>query len=330
MSETFNLEEFPTSESALRMLSYVSDGFYDRSYVGKWLYQVMGLEYDTARVIIESLPAQMFPETATWGLMYHEIKWGLPIRDNLPYEERRRLIYQKRDYRSPMTPYRMELYLQNATGFEVHIADVADPGAYGFVPQHPNVFTAYFVGEGTLDTKKVHEVLDRIKQSHTTYKISERIEIVSDNSNLEQIILRRIRFAIKMPFWRCRVFDGGWLLDGSIILCEKRRYGLRLGLKSHIRIFLPEWSFRIATVKIRTFKSFLKESFQIGLQNRINVGTVERGKVAMHVHALIRSSGEKIEVSVTTKTADYWFLDGSVMLDGSRRLNSIYREENIE
>lgn len=330
MSETFNLEQFPTSESALRMLSYVSDGFYDRSYVGKWMYQVMGSEYDTAREKIESLPAQMFPETATWGLMYHEMKWGLPIRYNLPYEERRRLIYQKRDYRLPMTPYRMELYLQNATGFEVHIADVADPGAYGFMPQHPNVFTAYFIGEGTLDTKKVHEVLDQIKQSHTTYKISERIEIISDNSNLEQIILRRIRFAIKMPFWRCRVFDGGWLLDGSIILCEKRRYGLRLCLKSHIRIFLPEESFIFATVKIGAVKLFLKEFFQMGLQNRISVGTAERCKIAMRVHAHITSSVEKVEVSVTTKTADYWFLNGSVTFDGSKRFDSIYREEDIE
>ena len=66
--EKFDLEAFPTSESAVRMLSYVSQGFYDSSYVGKWLYQVMGMEYDDVRKIIEELPYQMFPETATWGL----------------------------------------------------------------------------------------------------------------------------------------------------------------------------------------------------------------------------------------------------------------------
>ena len=42
------LELFPTSESALKMLSYVTPGFYDKSYVGKWMFQVMGLEYDKA------------------------------------------------------------------------------------------------------------------------------------------------------------------------------------------------------------------------------------------------------------------------------------------
>ena len=50
--EKFDLEAFPTSESAVRMLSYVSQGFYDSSYVGKWLYQVMGMEYDLSLIHI--------------------------------------------------------------------------------------------------------------------------------------------------------------------------------------------------------------------------------------------------------------------------------------
>ena len=61
------LELFPTSESALKMLSYVTPGFYDKSYVGKWMFQVMGLEYDKALKLAEELPEQFFPETATWG-----------------------------------------------------------------------------------------------------------------------------------------------------------------------------------------------------------------------------------------------------------------------
>lgn len=192
--EKFDLEQFPTSESAKRMLSYVTSGFYDNSYVGKWLYQVMGLEYDDAKKLAEELQYQMFPETATWGLMYHEIKWGLPVRTNLSYEERRQLIYQKRDYKAPMTPYRMEKYLKDATGFEVHIADVNDSGKYGYVATHPNVFKAYFLGEGTLDSKLVFGILNSLKQSHTTYVVNDRTEIEIDNSNLEQIVLRNIRF----------------------------------------------------------------------------------------------------------------------------------------
>ena len=46
----FDIEHFPTSESAKRMLSFVTKGFYDKSYVGKWLYQVMGLELDQPQI----------------------------------------------------------------------------------------------------------------------------------------------------------------------------------------------------------------------------------------------------------------------------------------
>lgn len=201
MTEKFELENFPTSESAKRQLSYVSDGFYDKSYVGKWLFQIMGLEYDSVRDLFEGLPNQFFVETATWGLRFHEEKWGLPIRENLSYEERRKLIYQKRDYRAPITPYRMEQYLKATTGFEVFIADINDPGKYGFIAPHPNVFKAYFIGEGSLDSKVVQEALNRLKQSHTTYIVNDRVEIVIDNSNLEIVMLRSINIHLRFLFW---------------------------------------------------------------------------------------------------------------------------------
>lgn len=231
--EKFNLENFPTSASAKKMLSYVSDGFYDESYVGKWIFQVMGLEYDVAQEYVEELPAQFFPETATWGLMYHEIKWGLPVHPNLSYEERRRLIYKKRDYRAPMTPYRMEIYLADATGFEVHIADVNDRGEYGFVAPHPNVFKVYFIGEGSLNSKLVREILNQLKQSHTTYTINDRIEIELDNRNLEQIVLRNIRFRMSVQFWSVYVYNGLLHYDGSARYDAKRGYKLGTRLELH-------------------------------------------------------------------------------------------------
>lgn len=170
MSESFDIENFPTSPSALKMLSYVSDGFYDNSYVGKWLYQVMGLEHDSILEILETLPDQMFPETATWGLMYHEIKWGLPIRENLSYEERRKLIYQKRDYRAPMTPHRMEVLLSDLAGCTVYINDIHSIGDDGYVPEHPNVFRVTLqMGSDPVDLGSVLQKLSKVKQSHTTF-----------------------------------------------------------------------------------------------------------------------------------------------------------------
>jgi len=169
--EKFDLENFPTSESAKKMLNYVSDGFYDESYVGKWIFQVMGMEYDRALEILENLPAQFFPETATWGLMYHEIKWGLPVQVGLPYEERRKLIYMKRDCRTPMTPFRMERYLENMLGLEVHVNDVNDKGKLGHRFPEPNKFIVTIIGDSGLNLENVRDTLDMLKQSHTMYII---------------------------------------------------------------------------------------------------------------------------------------------------------------
>ncbi len=253
--EKLDLEAFPTSKSALKMLSYVTQGFYDKSYVGKWLYQVMGQEYDKALKLAEELKYQMFPETATWGLMYHEMKWQLPIRENLSYEERRKLIYQKRDCRSPMTPYRMEQYLENITGFRVHIADINDLGEYGLKSLHPNFFIVYSIEQETIDTKQIRQILDKIKQSHTDYTINQRIFLEVKN------ILQFYLHCINNKF-QCAKCDNSISVSGS-------------------------------------------------------------------VYFTIEEKTEKVGVVTLEKCENLWYLDGNVLLDGSRTLNASYEMEEL-
>ena len=45
-----DLENFPTRETAKDMLSMISP-IYDRSYVGKWIFQVMAASMELARCI---------------------------------------------------------------------------------------------------------------------------------------------------------------------------------------------------------------------------------------------------------------------------------------
>lgn len=170
----FDIENFPTSEAAERMMSTISEDFYKDSYVMKWIQQVMGLEWDDAkRLIEEELPKQFFPETATWGLVYHELKWQLPIHENLSYEERRKLIYQKRDFKAPMTPYKMEGYIQKATGTEVHVMDCHDPGDSEYKPTHPNMFKVVVDSGREVDVRGMLEQIRNIKQSHTVIETFE-------------------------------------------------------------------------------------------------------------------------------------------------------------
>lgn len=349
-NEKFDLQEFPTSESAQRMLATVTAGFYDNSYVGKWLYQVMGLEYDEARAIIEELPDQMFPETATWGLMYHEIKWNLPVRNHLSYEERRRLIYEKRDNRAPMTPYRMETSLANVTGFAVHVCDVHDDGGYGFVFTHPNIFKVVFIGDGTLDSKEVHKQLDKLKQSHTIYTVNDRTEIILDNRTLESILVSNINVRARIPFWGQALLDGEWLLDGSHLLDTERNYDLRLGLMYREGEFETVQDADIHSV-IVCWRQELSESFG-GANTRLGFmvpfwsvltlnGDVllngsellDKCRVDMDTAVAVRLKEDLTTESVENVTCitrrNLAYLDGSLKLDGTRKLNSLYEKEVI-
>lgn len=292
-AKKIDLENFPTSQSAQNMLATVTPGFYDQSYVGKWLYQVMGLEFDEAeRLIAEELPLQFFPETATWGLMYHELKWGLPVRDYLSYDERRKLIYEKRDQRAPMTPYRMETMLANVTGFWANIADIHDGGKYGYKVSHPNTFIAVFVGDGSLNTKAVKRLLDSTKQSHTTYTIIDRMDTVLDCTTLEQMLLRNINVKAAVPFWRAALLDGSGYLDGSMLLDSMREYDLILGLMYRQGEFYTPQSIDLNRMRIW---------LQYGVTEQYT-GLRSRQEMAVYFWPALR-------------------LDGSVLLDGAETLN---------
>lgn len=292
-AKKIDLENFPTSQSAQNMLATVTPGFYDQSYVGKWLYQVMGLEFDEAeRLIAEELPLQFFPETATWGLMYHELKWGLPVRDYLSYDERRKLIYEKRDQRAPMTPYRIETMLANVTGFWANIADIHDGGKYGYKVSHPNAFIAVFVGDGSLNTKAVKRLLDSAKQSHTTYTIIDRMDTVLDCTALEQMLLRNINIKAAVPFWRAALLDGSGYLDGSVLLDSMREYDLILGLMYRQGEFYTPQSICLNRLRLH---------LQYGVAEQYT-GLKSRQEMAVYFWPALR-------------------LDGSVHLDGSETLN---------
>ena len=55
--KNFDLEKFPENRVSQRMISRVSP-IYERSYVAKWLYEVMGQEVDDAEIRFSELREQ--------------------------------------------------------------------------------------------------------------------------------------------------------------------------------------------------------------------------------------------------------------------------------
>lgn len=98
--KNFDLEKFPENCVSKRMISRVSP-IYERSYVAKWLYEVMGREVDDAEIRFSELREQANPETATWALRYWEQRYGIETNENRSLAARRADIIARRGAARP-------------------------------------------------------------------------------------------------------------------------------------------------------------------------------------------------------------------------------------
>lgn len=249
-----NIENFPTSEAAKRMMGYITgNGFYDRSYVGKWIFQVMGIEMNEARRIIEDeLPYQAFPETATWGLRYHEEKFGLPIRENLSPEERRKLILDRRDTKAPITPWRLEKMMNSVLGCHVKVVDIHEPDNK---ITHPNTFVVYLEGEGAFSLQKGIDKINDAKQSHTSYELHVRLAVFV---LVENILFNRMTVRLPITWWGA-TWDGEHLFDGSIYFNARQPPFFRMAVPFEIPNIIKVENLRIVhrVVKISDYGDLL-------------------------------------------------------------------------
>jgi hypothetical protein len=158
-NEEFDIEHFPTSPTALRMLSRVSP-IYDRAYVGKWIYQVMGLGLDEVRLRFNELPDQAFPETATWGLKYWEQRYGLTDTEGKSIALRRQEVLSYRGAKAPLNPKKVEAILSAITGREVVVTE--DVAPYTFAVE-------VLDGDSGFDYAAVIRRIKRLKPSHQAF-----------------------------------------------------------------------------------------------------------------------------------------------------------------
>ena len=78
--DNVDLEHFPTNEVAQRLLTYVTRGWYDKSYVGKWIYEVIGLELETASRRISEAQKQAQTKRTTTHTEKESLKSFAPQR----------------------------------------------------------------------------------------------------------------------------------------------------------------------------------------------------------------------------------------------------------
>ena len=151
-----NLENFPTDKTALRMLDMVSP-IYDRSYVAKWVYQILGAELGKASDIALALLNEAYPETATYTLPWWAELYNVPISEGSSNDDIRKKILLKRNNRRPINPARIEQRISEITGREVIVNENTAPNVYEVV---------IMAGETMVDYDSVVSVIKEMKQSN--------------------------------------------------------------------------------------------------------------------------------------------------------------------
>lgn len=163
-----DLENFPTSPAAKRMMKTVSP-IYDKAYVAKWIFQVMGLEMDEAWKFYDELRLQAFPETATWGIIYWEQRYHIAPDESLTIEERRQRVIVKRGKRSPMNPARIEQFAEDITGREAVVTE--QNGLYTFT-------IAILPGTTEVDYSKLISTIKSAKPSHLSFSVIFQVDMI--------------------------------------------------------------------------------------------------------------------------------------------------------
>ena len=208
MPSSFDIERFPTSDTAQRMLSRVSP-IYENSYIVKWLYEIMGIEFDEARKIIQELGDQMFTQTVTWGIAYQEHKYSIEPDESLSLEERRARLYRKKTAGAPVSPRRLEKYIADLWGITVDLDETYAPGRF-------------LISILKDDKGNLREMLKDLREqapSHLVwallYKLDELIEYEYMNMGDELQLTTRLPSYERYP-WRGRFFDGSWCFTNSM------------------------------------------------------------------------------------------------------------------
>ena len=174
MSYEIIAQDIIKSPEAERMREMVTKGFYDRSRIGLWLFEVIGREYDSMAELSAELRYEAFPQTCTWSIGIWEFICDLQKPADLPDDEgqalqiRRARLMAKHWDRPPVNPARTEAILSSITGCQVNITENVAL----------NTFRVDVVGDsdmaktGFIDFKDAVAVLRAIKQSHLSFEMT--------------------------------------------------------------------------------------------------------------------------------------------------------------
>jgi len=149
------------SPKGRKFLGYISP-IYEQSAIMQTIIDTIGQEWDDVNELVDEVCNQLFPQTATWGIVYWENLLGIPRNDSFPIEQRRTRILTQLQTRWPVTRERMEQIVRTYSG---------DKQAY--ISQFFNEyrFEVLFNPVKSIDLKTVNEVVSETKPAHLDFSL---------------------------------------------------------------------------------------------------------------------------------------------------------------
>jgi len=144
-----------TSPKGRKFLGYISP-IYEQSVIMQAVMEAIGAEWDEAEKLADEVLAQLFPQTATWGITYWEWLLGIPPNHSVPIEQRRARVLASMQTRWPITQERMENIVNQF---------VVDKKA--FIEEHYSEYTFTVVmPHGGFELPNIIPVVEESKPAH--------------------------------------------------------------------------------------------------------------------------------------------------------------------
>lgn len=149
------------SAKGKRFLEYISP-IYEQSIIMQAILEAIGAEWDEAEKLADEVLAQLFPQTATWGITFWEWLLGIPPNHSVPIEQRRARVLASMQTRWPVTKSRLEQIVRAYSG---------DKQAFirEFFDQYR--FEVLFNLAQSIDLKTVYEVVSETKPAHLDFSL---------------------------------------------------------------------------------------------------------------------------------------------------------------
>lgn len=310
------LEQFPTNETALQMMQTITgNGFYDNSFIGKWLFQVMGVEIEAAKNYIRELPEQAFPQSVTWGIGYQEEKYGIPENTGKSLEERRKQILLQKTFHSPMNPAFLERQTSLIVGHNrISVIENIAPYIFRVEIQETDESAAVY-GD-------VRRYVKKVKPSHLSMVIMGKYQSEFKVNITYENYMRMISEFYPRLNIEWLLLDGNWNLDGEYLL-NFYKYGTYIDFYP---VTLNVCSDVVVRHAMETRCKLLTE-FKIKVLEKLQLLEIRTSKAVEVQYSEMMGIQSECSCDVESIShlkieVDLWYLDGTVCLDGTRGLKA--------